>query len=71
MAWNSTMVACKHAATSGPLEEPELFYLQTRGLDRSEAERTLVLAFFQELLDAVPVDALRERLEALVAREAV
>ena len=64
-------VACKHAATSGPLEEPELFYLQTRGLDRSEAERTLVLAFFQSLLDQVPVDALRERLEALVAREAV
>ena len=64
-------VACKHAATSGPLEEAELFYLQTRGLDRAEAERTLVLAFFQALLDTVPVDALRERLEALVAREAL
>lgn len=63
-------VACKHAATSGPLEDAELFYLQTRGLDRAEAERTLVLAFFQALLDAVPVDALRERLEGLVAREA-
>lgn len=64
-------VACKHAAASGPLEDAELFYLQTRGLDRAEAERTLVLAFFQELLDRVPVSALRERLEALVAREAV
>ncbi|MBI5595052.1 MAG: Fe-S cluster assembly protein SufD [Elusimicrobia bacterium] len=64
-------VACKHAATSGPLEEPELFYLQTRGLDRAEAERTLVLAFFQALLDTVPVDSLRARLEALVAREAL
>lgn len=64
-------VACKHAATSGPLEDAELFYLQTRGLDRAEAERTLVLAFFQALLDQVPVEPLRERLEALVAREAV
>ncbi|TBR19054.1 Fe-S cluster assembly protein SufD, partial [bacterium] len=64
-------VACKHAATSGPLEEPELFYLQTRGLDRAEAERTLVLAFFQALLDEIPVEAVRERLEALVAREAL
>lgn len=64
-------VACKHAAASGPLDEAELFYLQTRGLDRAEAERTLVLAFFQAILDQVPVDALRERLEALVAREAL
>ncbi|MDE2292814.1 MAG: SufD family Fe-S cluster assembly protein, partial [Elusimicrobia bacterium] len=63
-------VACKHAAASGPLDRSELFYLETRGLPPAEAERTLVTAFFQALLDQVPVESLRARLEELVAREA-
>ncbi len=63
-------VACKHAAASGPLDRAELFYLATRGFEPAEAERALVMAFFEPVLAAVPVEALRQRLTELVEKEA-
>lgn len=55
-------VHCKHGATVGTLNPEELFYLQTRGFSPREAERTLVLGFFEPVLDKFPLDSLKERL---------
>ena len=44
---------CGHAASVGPVDEDTMFYLQSRGIPREEAERLIVSGFFQEVLDRV------------------
>lgn len=56
-------VKCSHGATVGNLDEDALFYLRTRGIDAATAEAMLVQAFVRELLDALPEDAVRARVE--------
>jgi len=62
-------VRCTHGATLGQVDREQLFYLMTRGLSRSEAERLIVRGFFQDVLDRVELEPVREALaEALEAR---
>ncbi len=60
-------VRCTHGSTVGRLDEEAVFYLRSRGIARDEAIRMLTLAFAREVLERVPVEALRERLELVVA----
>lgn len=50
-------VACSHASTVGPVEEEQLFYLQSRGVPTDVAERLIVDGFFAETLDALPLQS--------------
>jgi Fe-S cluster assembly protein SufD len=43
-------VRCTHAATVGQVDNEQLFYLMSRGLSASEAERLIVSGFFAEAL---------------------
>ncbi len=62
-------VRCGHAASVGPVDEEAIFYLQSRGITREDAERLIVSGFFQEVLDRVTIDEVREGGEAAIARE--
>ena len=62
-------VKCAHGATVGRLDEQALFYLRTRGIPKAEAERLLTHAFASEVVGAVPVAALRDQVEALLAHK--
>jgi Fe-S cluster assembly protein SufD len=57
-------VRCTHGATLGQVDREQLFYLMTRGLSRAEAERLIVRGFFQDVLDRVEIEAVREALAA-------
>jgi Fe-S cluster assembly protein SufD len=62
-------VRCTHGATLGQVDREQLFYLMTRGLSRSEAERLIVRGFFQDVLDRIDLEPVREALaDALEAR---
>ena len=65
-------VRCGHAASTGPVDEDTLFYLQTRGLPREEAEHLIVTGFFQEVIDRVRLPevaaGLSDAIEAELAR---
>jgi Fe-S cluster assembly protein SufD len=62
-------VRCTHGATLGRIDREELFYLMARGLSRAEAERLVVRGFFQDVLDRIELEPVREALgEALEAR---
>ena len=66
---NQDDVRCSHGSTTGKVDEIQLFYLQTRGLSEEEAERLLVVGYFQELLDDTPPlvrDRLAERVQELL-----
>jgi Fe-S cluster assembly protein SufD len=62
-------VRCTHGATLGQVDRELLFYLMTRGLPPAEAERLIVRGFFQDVLDRVELEPVREALaSALEAR---
>ena len=42
----------------------QLFYLMARGLSRAEAERLIVRGFFQDVLDRIEIEPVREALGA-------
>lgn len=62
-------VACAHGATTGPMEESELFYLRSRGLNESAAKELLVYGFAEEILEAIEDAQVRASLEFLVRKK--
>ncbi len=59
-------VKCAHGTAIGALDEEQIWYLRSRGIDRRHAAQILTRAFAEELPAGVADDALRERLTALV-----
>ncbi len=58
-------VKCTHGATVGRIDETALFYMKSRGIPNNEARKLLTYAFCAEVLETIPVDALREGLEKM------
>lgn len=59
-------VRCTHGATSGQVEEEELFYLLSRGIHRPDAQRLIVFGFLNEVLERLPQEAIKGKLRALL-----
>lgn len=55
-------VVCTHGATVGQLEEDELFYLKSRGLNEQQARELLIYAFALETIENITVDSVQELL---------
>ena len=57
-----------HASSVGPIDEAQLFYLESRGLDPEEARKFIVLGYLEPVVARVTLasaqDRLRELLEA-------
>lgn len=51
-----------HAVSVGRLDEEKIFYLMSRGLDKSEAERLIVEAAFNPVIEKIPDENLRGEL---------
>jgi len=54
-------VRCSHGATVGELDEEALFYLMSRGIARSQAERLIVLGFLGEILQRLPLGGVADK----------
>ena len=59
-------VACSHAATFGTLEEEPIYYLMSRGIPRPQAQLMVIDGYFNELLERIPFERVRERLQATI-----
>ncbi len=55
-------VRCTHGATSGQIDEDELFYLRTRGIPTKVAQRLLVTGFLDEVIQRLDHPAIAEYL---------
>ena len=62
-------VRCTHGATAGQIPDEYIFYLMARGIDRTNAERMIIQGFFEEVLNRIPVEGVRNKLEAEIARK--
>ncbi|MBN1632843.1 MAG: Fe-S cluster assembly protein SufD [Ignavibacteria bacterium] len=59
-------VKCSHGATTGQLNPEELFYLRSRGIEKSEARKLLLNAFLDELILEIDIEPLKIYLEKLL-----
>lgn len=61
-------VKCSHGSAIGQLDEDALFYMRTRGISEEEARMLLMQAFMSDVIDAVRMDSLKDRLHHLVEK---
>ena len=61
------ILRCGHGATAGAIDPTQLFYAQSRGLDRDAAERMIVRGFFEQVVSQVDDETIRERVIAALA----
>ena len=59
-------VKCSHGSTVGQLNDAALFYMRQRGITEREARLLLQQAFVTEVIDAISLEPLRDRLRYLV-----
>lgn len=57
---------CSHGSTIGNIDEEQLFYLRSRGLDKNEARRVLIRGFFEEVAARIPYEPMRDEVRRLI-----
>ena len=62
-------VRCTHGATISQVEPEHLFYLQARGIPRTEAQNLIVEGFFRPVIDRIPVEEIQVFLQDAIARK--
>jgi Fe-S cluster assembly scaffold protein SufB len=55
-----------HASSVGPVDETQMFYLESRGIPPDEARKFIVLGFLEPVVARVPLESARERLRDLL-----
>lgn len=61
-------VKCSHGATTGQLDAAALFYMRQRGIPEAVARTMLTQAFVGDVIDAIPLLPLRDRMRMLVEK---
>ncbi|MGH7640793.1 MAG: Fe-S cluster assembly protein SufD [Candidatus Dormibacteria bacterium] len=59
-------VRCTHGTTAGRIDDNQLYYCQSRGIDRSHARRLITEGFFADVVDALPSGPPRQYARELV-----
>lgn len=60
-------VKCTHGATVGQLDEEQIFYLQSRGIEKQQAKNILTYAFAGKVIEGIEMEAVREKIDHLIA----
>lgn len=59
-------VSGSHAANSGRIDEEQLFYMMSRGMDKLSAKKTLIEAWFSPAIDKIPSEEIKEEVISFV-----
>jgi Fe-S cluster assembly protein SufD len=62
-------VRCTHGATSGQINEDEMFYLRSRGIPSKVAQRLIVNGFLNEVIRRLEEPAIAEHLNRLIEQK--
>ncbi|MEX9252391.1 Fe-S cluster assembly protein SufD [Pseudenterobacter timonensis] len=61
-------VKCSHGATVGRIDEEQMFYLRSRGIDQQAAQKMIIYAFAAELTEAIDDEALQQQVLARIGQ---
>jgi Fe-S cluster assembly protein SufD len=67
---NNDVIRCTHGASVGPVDPESVFYLESRGLDRSTAEQLIVEGFFQSVLNKIELPGVQEAVWDVIREDA-
>jgi Fe-S cluster assembly protein SufD len=59
-------VKCTHGATIGQLDDEQIFYLRSRGIDLVAARDILTLAFVGDVINRISIELLRQQVEGMI-----
>jgi Fe-S cluster assembly protein SufD len=59
-------VACSHGSTTGQIDKEALFYLQSRGINRKQAEVLLLSAFVSDVIESIDIEPLKLYINLLI-----
>jgi len=59
-------VKCTHGAAIGQLEEDELFYLESRGINPALAKNMLTYGFAEEVIERISIESIKRELDSVV-----
>ena len=62
-------VRCTHGATVGKIDPEQIFYLETRGLHRTDAERLIVEGFFDPIMQRIPFEGVKNRFQRAIVEK--
>jgi Fe-S cluster assembly protein SufD len=62
-------VRCTHGATSGQMDDEELFYMLSRGIPRKQAQQLIVFGFLNEVIERLGNEKIGDELRKLVSRK--
>jgi Fe-S cluster assembly protein SufD len=62
-------VRCTHGATSGQIDEDELFYLRSRGIPPLAAKQLIVAGFLNEVIQRLDQSAIGDHLQRLIEQK--
>lgn len=60
-------VKAYHGATVGAIDAEQIFYMESRGIERAAAERMIALGFFEPAIESFPSSSLRDEIRAAIA----
>ncbi|AZI42113.1 Fe-S cluster assembly protein SufD [Deinococcus psychrotolerans] len=66
---NANDVRCSHGSTTGPVDQEQLFFLRSRGINKELAEKMLVTAFLEDVLGRVPLQSVVKYIEGIIAKK--
>jgi Fe-S cluster assembly protein SufD len=64
-------VRCTHGATVGKIDPNEIFYLRSRGIPYKDSVRLIVEGFFDPIMQRIPLEGVRSRLEESISNKLV
>jgi len=59
-------VRCTHGATVGKIDPEQVFYLETRGIPKKDAEKLVIEGFFDPIMQRIPYEGVRNRLQEAI-----
>jgi Fe-S cluster assembly protein SufD len=59
-------VKCAHGAAVGQLDQDELFYLESRGINSTLARNMLTYGFAEEVIEKIKIDSIKRELDEAV-----
>jgi Fe-S cluster assembly protein SufD len=62
-------VTAGHAASVGRVDPVQLYYLMSRGIPKTEAERLVIHGFLAPVVNELPIEAVKKQLTAVIERK--
>lgn len=62
-------VTCSHGVTLGQVDEEQIFYMTSRGLDEKSAKKMIILGFLENVIKEVKDTAIRGKIYSIVEKK--